>query len=138
MTAWRLALAILICSALGCASQLPPIPEAPSKTLDYHVAPPDELMISVSPEPAISRTVVIRPDGRISVDLIGDVLATGETTEEIAADIRDKISRFKRDAVVTVSVTQARSSTITIFGQVLSPGSTEAGHFQKVRWRGRW
>jgi polysaccharide export outer membrane protein len=79
--------------------------------------------VSILPEPVIERDVVVRPDGRISVDLIGDVLASGKTTDEIAADIRDRISRFKRDAVVTVSVSAARSSTVTVFGQVVRPGS---------------
>ena len=74
----------------------------------YVIQPNDLLEIVVWGEPEISRSVLVRPDGRISVDLIGDVMATGGTTEEIAADIRDKISRFKRDAVVTVSVTVSR------------------------------
>ena len=123
MTAWRLALAILICSALGCASQLPPIPEAPSKTLDYHVAPPDELMISVSPEPAISRTVVIRPDGRISVDLIGDVEVEGKTVEEIREEITVRMREFIVQPAVTVVLSRSNSRQYYVLGEVKRPGA---------------
>jgi polysaccharide export outer membrane protein len=81
------------------------------------------LLVSILPEPVIEREVVVRPDGRISVDLIGDVVASGSSTDELSTAIRDRISRFKRDAVVTVLVRESRSSTITIFGEVRSPGS---------------
>ncbi len=106
----------------GCFATAVPPPEAPPAA-PYRVGAPDELLVSILPEPVIERDVVVRPDGRISVDLIGDITVTGHTTEDIAEEIRDRISRFKRDAVVTVSVTASRSSTITVFGQVLRPGS---------------
>lgn len=106
----------------GCFAKAVPPPESPPPP-PYRVGAPDDLLVSILPEPVIEREVVVRPDGRISVDLIGDVMASGHTTEEIAEEIRDKISRFKRDAVVTVAVTASRSSTITVFGQVVRPGS---------------
>ncbi len=106
----------------GCFAKAVPPPEGPPAPI-YRVGAPDELLVSILPEPVIERAVVVRPDGRISVDLIGDVTVSGHTPEDIAEEIRDKISRFKRDAVVTVSVTASRSSTITIFGQVSRPGS---------------
>lgn len=115
-----LALPALLLTACIARPVPPPAAVAPPT---YRVGAPDELLVSILPEPVIERDVVVRPDGRISVDLIGDVLASGKTTEELADAIREKISRFKRDAVVTVSVTAARSTTITIFGQVNSPGS---------------
>jgi len=115
-----LALPAVLLSA--CIARPVPPPTSPPP-LPYRVGAPDELLVSILPEPVIERDVVVRPDGRISVDLIGDVMASGSTTEEIAADIRDKISRYKRDAVVTVSVTASRSSTVTIFGQVQTPGT---------------
>ena len=92
-------------------------------TESYRVGPPDELFVSVLPEPVIERMAVVRPDGFISIDLIGDVQATGRTVSEISADVQQKISRFKRDAAVTVSVVSAQSNSITIFGQVNAPGT---------------
>ncbi len=79
--------------------------------------------MSILPDPGIEREVVVRPDGRISIDLIGDVMASGRTPEQLAKIVLEEISRYKRDAVVTVSLLQSRSSTFTIFGQVASPGS---------------
>lgn len=106
----------------GCFAKAVPPPLAVAVPT-YRVGAPDQLLVSILPEPVIEREVVVRPDGRISVDLIGDIRASGHTTEEIGEEIRDKISRFKRDAVVTVSVLESRSSTITVFGQVMRPGS---------------
>jgi polysaccharide export outer membrane protein len=110
--------ALSLCACI--ATPTPPPVAPPPET--YRIGAPDQLLVSILPEPVIERGVVVRPDGRISVDLIGDVMASGRTTEELAEDVRKKIARFKRDAVVTVSVSESRSSTITIFGQVASPG----------------
>ena len=84
----------------------------------YRVGPPDQLQISILPDPVIEREVVVRPDGMISVDLVGDVPASGRTTEEIAADIETRIGRFKRDARVTVALAAALSSEVTVLGEV--------------------
>jgi polysaccharide export outer membrane protein len=89
----------------------------------YRVGPPDQLMISILPDPVIEREVVVRPDGMISVDLVGDVPAAGRTTEEIAADIETRIGRFKRDARVTVALGAALSSEVTVLGEVGRPST---------------
>jgi polysaccharide biosynthesis/export protein len=75
---------------LGCASTSPPnLP--PAKTAElYRVGASDELTVRVLPDPAIERVVTVRPDGRFSFDLIGDVEASGRTTDEIAADITQR------------------------------------------------
>ncbi len=84
----------------------------------YRVNPPDTLQISVLPEPEIKSTVTVRPDGMITVDLVGDLPAAGRTVEEIAADIEQKLARYKRDARVTVFLARAASTSITILGEV--------------------
>jgi polysaccharide export outer membrane protein len=75
----------------------------------------------VLPDPAIERDVVVRPDGMISIDLIGDVPAGGRTVAQISSDVEERISRFKRGAAVTISLREARSNSITILGEVRSP-----------------
>jgi len=120
----RAALGLLLLGLAASACAVNPTPQPTAQAIEsYRVGPPDQLFISILPEPVIERTTVIRPDGFISIDLIGDVRATGRTVEEISADIQDKISRFKRDAAVTVSVVSAQSNSITIFGQVNAPGT---------------
>ncbi len=105
---------------LACTSPAPPPMGLPSEA--YRVGPPDQLSLRILPEPAIQEEVIVRPDGMISVELIGDVQAGGRTTSEIAAEVEERISRFKRNANVTISLLNVLSPTVVIFGQVGSPG----------------
>jgi polysaccharide export outer membrane protein len=109
--------------ALGCASYEPLPPPERTTFAAYRVGAPDRLRISVLPAPVIDREVVVRPDGMISMDLIGDVPAAGRTTDDIAADVERRMSRFKRDASVTVALNEALSTEITVLGEVASPSS---------------
>ena len=114
-----LAAAALAFSSIGCAS--PTVnPPPPPEMLPYRVGPPDNLMITILPDPAIERSATVRPDGMISIDLVGDVPAAGRTTAEIAQDIQGRISRFKRDASVNVSLSSSLSTEITIIGEIRS------------------
>ena len=118
-----LAMAVLLVAgvAFGCASPSPAPKLEPSGV--YRVGAPDVLTITVLPEPAIERQAIVRPDGMISIDLIGDVPAAGRTPEEIAADVEKRISKYKRGARATVAVSVAQSSTITILGEVSAPST---------------
>jgi len=100
----------------GCSTNrvAPPPPVA----AEYRIGPPDRLDISILPDPAIARSVTVRPDGMISVDLVGDIPAAGRTASEVARDIQTRISRYKRDAVVTVALGSAASTEITVMGEV--------------------
>jgi polysaccharide export outer membrane protein len=118
------ALALLLGLGLSaCAGTGGAAPGGPDASGAYRVGPPDELKISILPDPVIERDVVVRPDGMISVDLVGDVPAAGRTTEEIASDIETRISRFKRDARVTVALGAALSSEVTVLGEVGRPAT---------------
>ena len=111
-----LAASILLGSA--CASNsLSPLPVSPQPET-YRVGAPDVLSIQALPDPVIARTVTVRPDGYITFDLIGDVEAAGRTCTQIAEDIARRLSRFKRDASVTVSVEAARSEVVSVYGEV--------------------
>ena len=117
-------LLVLCCAALGSACATSVRPQAtPEPGKPYRVGPPDMLSVTILPEPVIQRSVTVRPDGMISIDLVGDIPAAGRTTEEIAADIAQRISRFKRDASVTVALQQALSPEITILGEVGRPST---------------
>ena len=115
-----IAVSALLLSA--CSTTLAPPPVTPNAQT-YRVGPPDQLFISILPDPVIERTAVVRPDGMISIDLIGDVQASGRTTEQIAEEIEQRVSRFKRDAKTTVSVASSQSIAITVFGEVRDPGT---------------
>jgi polysaccharide export outer membrane protein len=122
----RLATFAVLALALGsiACSSAKPAPQPMGQNAfpgPYRVGPPDQLLVSILPEPQIDRTVTVRPDGKISIDLVGDVDAAGRRPEEIAADIQTRISKYKRDASVTVSVAKADSIAITVLGEVRAP-----------------
>ena len=108
-----------LCLLAGCSSRKGP-PEGPTSE-PYLTGPPDQLTVTILPDPIIERAVVVRPDGMISIDLVGDVPAAGRTTEEIASDIENRISRFKRNAKVTVALDRSLSAQVTVLGEVGRP-----------------
>jgi polysaccharide export outer membrane protein len=114
-----LLLTLVLTACGGAGSGAPPGPQL----VAYRVGPPDQLMVTILPEPVIQREATVRPDGMISVDLLGDVPAAGRTTEEISADIEGRIARFKRDARVTVALRAALSTEITVLGEVGRPST---------------
>ena len=116
-------LALLLVAAQGCTTFKSVPPPNPGAYAAYRVGAPDVLEVTILPEPVIQREVTVRPDGMISLELIGDVPAGGRTIDEISADIETRISRFKRDASVTVALRQAMSTDITVFGEVRAPRS---------------
>lgn len=107
--------------AAGCSTTVTAPPPAPPIE-SYIVGAPDNLRIHVLPEPELLRDVRVRPDGKISIDLVGDVQASGKTPFEIAQDIQREIRRFKRDAMVNVSVVSSPSRFVTVYGEVTTPG----------------
>jgi polysaccharide export outer membrane protein len=107
----------------ACSTTTPLPPPVRPSAAEYVVGPPDQLFVTILPEPSIAREAVVRPDGRISIDLIGDVQASGRTVEQIARDIEKRVARFKRDARATVSVTSSQSLSVTILGEVGAPGT---------------
>jgi len=114
------ALFVVAVACAACTTPLPP-PAAPAPA-NYRIGPPDQLQIRILPDPVIETTATVRPDGMISIELIGDVMAAGRTPAEVAAEIEERMSRFKRNASVTVSLAAAQSPTVVIFGQVRNPG----------------
>ncbi len=112
---------LVACATAGPGSGPPTL--SPQTGQPYRVGPPDNLRISILPEPEILRDVVVRPDGMISVDLIGDVPAAGRTVDEISKDIERRIGRFKRDARASVALVAALSTEITVLGEVGRPST---------------
>jgi polysaccharide export outer membrane protein len=78
-------------------------------TDDYIIGPEDVLEISVWRNPDLSRAVMVRPDGRISLPLIGDVTAVGLTTSELRDDIKEKLKAYKENPTVAIVVQAVNS-----------------------------
>ncbi len=116
-----LALGLLL-SLTGLACVPGALPGKPQFTGAYHIAPPDVLLITVRPEPEIARQVTVRPDGRISFDLIGDVEVRGRTIQQIRAEMTKRLEEFIVQPEVSVSLAQSNSRVYFVFGEVRRPG----------------
>ncbi len=93
----------------------------------YKIGIADRLEVSVWRNPDLSVTVPVRPDGKISVPLIGDVQASGLTAQQVAGVIQQKLSYYIREPNVTVIVVGLKSheylSRVRVTGAVLKPES---------------
>jgi polysaccharide biosynthesis/export protein len=83
----------------------------------------DILAISVWKEADISRTVPVRSDGKISLPLIGEVQASGQTPRQLEVEIAAKLQNYISEPDVTVIVQEVRSQRFNILGQISRPGS---------------
>lgn len=115
-----LALFVLLAAALPAAAE-----DAPGAA--YRIGVDDRLQVSVWRNPELSLTVPVRPDGRISVPLLGDVRAGGRLPEEVAADIESRLKAYLREPKVAVILVELRShefiSRVRVTGAVRQPVS---------------
>ena len=89
----------------------------------YRIGPQDVLRIDVWKETEISRSVPVRPDGKISLPLLNDVQAAGLTAMELANVISEGLKKFITNPQVTVTVTEILSQRIYVTGEVTRPGA---------------
>ena len=97
----------------------------------YIIGPEDSLQITVWKEPSLSGNFPVRPDGMISLVLVGDLPAAGQTPMALSNDITQRLKKYIQDPVVTVSVLGVNSQRIFLVGEVnkvgpvmLTPGMT--------------
>jgi polysaccharide biosynthesis/export protein len=90
---------------------------------DYVIGPADSLEINVWKENDLDAKVPVRPDGKISLPLLGDVTASGFTPTQLAADLSQRLKKYVDDPRVTVVVTAVNSRRIYIVGEVLHTGA---------------
>jgi polysaccharide export outer membrane protein len=110
----------LAAALLGLAA--PGLAAAQGATADYKLHAGDKLEVAVWKELDLQRNVVIRPDGRFSFPLTGDVQAVGRSADEIRADIESRLKRYIPEPVVTVTVTEVAGNRVYVIGQVTRPG----------------
>jgi len=138
---------VVLIGAAGSGQGLPtavnPPPQAPSSTKvespkvpatasdagaaavdpkTYVIGPEDILSILVWREPDFSKPVAVRPDGKITMPLVGDLQAEGLTPERLSAQLKDALSAYINAPEVSVSVNQINSKKFFIAGQVNRPG----------------
>jgi len=139
----------ILCSAQAAKPVLTPAPPAPSAQSTpapttapaqapssiegdkYIIGPEDQLQITVWEQPNFSGTFPVRPDGMISMVLLGDVRAAGLTPMELGAKIAEQLKKYVQNPLVTVLVTQVNSQRVFLVGEVghvgaipITPGMT--------------
>ncbi len=106
----------------GAAPRINPAAQAVDA---YRIGVDDVIRVAVWQNPDLNVTVPVRPDGRISVPLVGDVEAGGRTPEEVSAEIKTALEQYVRNPQVTVIIDQLRSheylSRVRVTGAVRTP-----------------
>lgn len=92
---------------------------------EYTIGPEDVLQVSVWKNETLSKTVPVRPDGKISLPLLNDVQAAGRTPMELRDFLIKKLAEYMPAAEVSVIVTEVRSFKVSIIGEVTRPGRYE-------------
>ncbi len=137
MKKWLVRMVLIVLIAASCAysqdaqktppasgTTAKPAPEAKSASAEeYRIGPQDLVRIDVWKEPDISRTIPVRPDGKISLPLMNDVQAAGLTAMELAGSIREGLSKYITSPQVTVTVTEINSRRVYVTGEVMRPGA---------------
>lgn len=99
---------------------------------DYVIGVDDVLAITVWKEPDLSKTAPVRPDGKITLPLIGDVQAAGKTPQKLQQELRDGLASFVAIPEVAVIVQEVKSVKFNIIGAVARPGSYPLGESMTV------
>ncbi|GAB3094308.1 XrtA/PEP-CTERM system exopolysaccharide export protein [Lysobacter terrae] len=120
-------LSLLLAGCASTANLTSGAPPAPAPADDYQIGVDDMVQVSVWRNPELSITAPVRPDGKISVPLVGDVVAGGRTPDAVAKDVQDKLATYVREPQVTVILTELRSheylSRVRVTGAVRTPVS---------------
>ncbi len=125
-------IAILVVAffAVGCASmqtkamnmKLKQMARTEGTLEDYRVAAPDQLTVEVKGWPEYTRTQTVRPDGRITIPDIGDIMVQGLTIPEITAAANEKLQNVLSEPSVTVTLVASTSKAVYVLGEVKRPG----------------
>lgn len=128
-----LCLATLLGASPAFAQEPPRAAEPPDRTgnggvrgadtsRDYRLVAGDELRIEVYREPQLSQSLQVRPDGKITLPLVGDVMAAGQTPAALRDELTTAFREYINNPVVTVIVVKAQPETISVMGEVNDPG----------------
>ena len=116
--AWRIAGFFILSLGFIAPASAQEAPDEP-----YYVQAGDILEVSVWKEEDLQKEVLVRPDGRISFPLIGDINVAGRTIDQLRLEITDRLVKFIPDLTVTVTIQSINGNRIYVIGKVNSPGS---------------
>jgi polysaccharide export outer membrane protein len=88
---------------------------------EYRLGAEDQIKFFVWKEPDLSTTVVVRPDGKISLPLIGEIEAAGKTPSQLQEETARRLRQYVQEPMVNVIVTEVNSPKVSVLGQVKRP-----------------
>ena len=103
----------------GGATTLPPVVSAS----DYRLSPGDKLRVEVYKDAQLSQSLQVRPDGKVTMPLLGDIMATDLTPIQLRDRIATQLKEYVTNPVVTVIVVEATPAAVFVMGEVGQPGS---------------
>jgi polysaccharide export outer membrane protein len=89
---------------------------------DFRLGPGDVIDVSVYQEKELSTTVPVRPDGKISIPLVGEITASGKTAIDLQREVAQKYAQYIAQPAVTVVVKEVNSPKVSVLGEVKNPG----------------
>ena len=106
--------------------------ESKSSNTEFVLGPEDVLEVVVWRNQDLSRVVIVRPDGMISMPVIGDVQAAGLTADRLAERIATRLKEYKENPTVSVSVKEINSYNVFVLGEVLKPGKYQLKSYTTI------
>jgi polysaccharide export outer membrane protein len=98
-------------------------PSTTATAADYRLAPGDKLRVEVYKDTQLSQSLQVRPDGKVTLPLIGDIVATDLTPIELRDRIATSLKEYVTNPVVTVIVVEASPVIVYVMGEVSQPGA---------------
>jgi polysaccharide export outer membrane protein len=134
------ALTLIALLAFGACKTVRPYdyskePDPRTNKRGFVIGPADQVRITVWRHGDLTTTATVRPDGIITMPLIGDIRAAGRNTKQLRDEIRSRLAKFYKDAqlTITVAVTNVVSYRFTVSGQVARPGLFASSRFVTVQ-----
>lgn len=112
---------ISLCMLTAAAQQAPRRDAAAFGDTEYKLGPEDKIQVFVWKEADVSTTVVVRPDGKVSLPLIGEMPASGKTALQLQNEITQKLTQFYSEPTVNVMVVEVNSAKVSVLGEVKNP-----------------
>ena len=106
--------------------------ESKTSNIEFVLGPEDVLEVVVWRNQDLSRVVIVRPDGMISMPVIGDVQAAGLTSDQLAERIATRLKEYKENPTVSVSVKEINSYNVFVIGEVAKPGKYQLKSYTTI------
>lgn len=114
---------ICVLAVLGGCALAPAGAQQPQPQQQYSLHAGDQLEIAVWKEPELQKTIVVRPDGKFSFPLVGEITASGRGVAQVQTEIEGKLKRFIPEPVVSITLTNVGGNKVYVIGQVKTPGA---------------